>query len=182
MYLALERPWRSAGVAPQAMPDAGVGGEPAVATKAKKKRRPRRSGAGAAPIDREEAATLTAADLRMIWNGDAVARPPASVDMSADGEARSLDGGEIQAALDGGGEALTTCVARGVGAASWSGDVTVKLLVDGDGRVTKTRVHAPAFTFEHGLLACMRQGAARLRFPAVGGWTVVTVPFPVTVE
>jgi hypothetical protein len=180
MYLALERPWRSADVAAAVTPDAGV--DPAVATKAKKKRRPRHGGGGAAPVDSEEAATLTDADMRMLWKGDQVERPPASVDMSAGGDARSLDGGEIQDAIDSGGGALRDCVARGVGVASWSGDVTVKLLVDGGGRVVKTRVHAPAFTFDHGLLSCMRQGAARLRFPAVGGWTVVTVPFPVTVE
>jgi hypothetical protein len=182
MYLALERPWRSAAGAPEVISDAGAGADPAVASKAKKKRRPRRGGGGSSPVDSEEAATLTEADRRMVWKGDAVERPPASVDMSADGEARSLDGGEIQGAIDTGGDALRDCVARGVGAASWNGDVTVKLLVDGDGKVVKSRVHAPAFTFDHGLLGCMRQGAARLRFPAVGGWTVVTVPFPVTVE
>jgi hypothetical protein len=121
-------------------------------------------------------------DLRMQWKGDAVERPPASVDMSADGDARSLDGGEIQAAIDDGGGALTDCVGRAVGDSAWSGDVTLKLLVDGGGKVAKSRVHAPAFTFDRGLLACMRQGAARLRFAAVGGWTVVTVPFPVTIE
>jgi hypothetical protein len=169
MYLALERPWRTAARAPEAGLDAG----PAVADKPKPKKK-RGRGGGDAPEG--------APDTRMQWKGDNVEKPPASVDMAESGESRSLDGGEIQGAIDDGGSALAGCVADAVGMVPWSGDITLKLLVAGDGRVAKTRVRGPAFAHDKGLLGCMRQGAARLRFPAVGGWTVVTVPFPVTIE
>src|SRR5690349_15637048 len=45
------------------------------------------------------APTDAAPDTRLVWKGEPVEKPPASVDMAAGGDARSLDGGEIQAAI-----------------------------------------------------------------------------------
>jgi hypothetical protein len=169
MYLALRKP---ADKAPAAAAPVDAGAD--VAKKPKKKR-----GGGGSSTAPPAPGEL---DTRMQWKGDAVERPPATVDMSSDADARSLEGSEIQAGIDAGGGALTDCIGKAVGDSAWSGDITLELLVDGDGKVAKSRVRAPAFTFDRGLAACMRQGAARLRFAAVGGWTVVTVPFPVTIE
>lgn len=182
MYLALERPWRSgASAAVEAPPDAG----PAVAEPAKKKKKRRRGGGGGGgvtevPVD--DTIVLSPADLKMSWKGDAVERPPATMDMSdpAGDEARALSNGEIQATIGADGGALERCVVDAVGAAPFSGEVTIKMLVDGQGRATKTRVHAPAFMHAAGLLSCARSAARQMGYPAVGGYTVVTIPFPIS--
>jgi hypothetical protein len=54
--------------------------------------------------------------------------------------------------------------------------ITVKLLVDGRGRVSRTRIQAPHYLFEHGLLGCTQRALGRVHFPAVGGATIVTLP------
>jgi hypothetical protein len=184
MYLALEQPWRSAAPAVSEAPaDAG----PAVAepTKGKKKKRRRSGGGGGGgvtevPVD--DTIVLTPADTKMSWRGDAVERPPATMDMTdpAGDEARALSNGEIQATISNDGGALERCVVDAVGSAPYSGEVTIKMLVDGDGRATKTRVHAPAFMHEAGLLSCARGAARQMGYPAVGGFTVVTIPFPIS--
>jgi len=183
MYLALEQPWRSSGPArAEGAVDAGV--EVATPGKGGKKKRPRRRGGatgntGAPSIDEPPPMMLSPADLAMKWKGDVVERPAAAVDMSAEGESRSLSAGEIQAAIDAGGEGLQRCVIDAVGTAPFSGEVTVVMLVDGGGRVDKVRVRAPAFMQEKNLLGCVRGATRSMRYAAVGGWTVVTIPFPI---
>ncbi|HEX7994239.1 MAG TPA: hypothetical protein VF506_09975, partial [Streptosporangiaceae bacterium] len=54
--------------------------------------------------------------------------------------------------------------------------ITVKLLVDGRGRVTRSRIQAPHYLFEHGLLGCTQRALGRMHFPATGGATIVTLP------
>lgn len=185
MYLALEQPWRSSGEARAEVPvDAGtVAAEPA---KGKKKKRRRGGGGGGGgggteiPVD--DTIVLTAADTKMSWKGDAVDRPPATMDMTdpAGDEARALSNGEIQSTISNDGGGLERCVIDAVGSAPYSGEVTIKMLVDGEGRTTRTRVHAPAFMHEAGLLSCARSAARQMGYPAVGGYTVVTIPFPIS--
>jgi hypothetical protein len=117
----------------------------------------------------------------MSWKGDPVERPPATMDLSdpSGDEARALSNGEIQATIQADGGGLERCVVDAVGSAPFSGEVTIKMLVDGDGRTTKTRVHAPAFMHAAGLLSCARGAARQMGYPAVGGYTVVTIPFPI---
>lgn len=181
MYLALRPPWRAA--APTAGPvaavpvDAGILDAPA-------KKRGRRGGAsrrGAATVEREvdDAVVLTDADRKVEWRGDAVALPPAVLDLTRDDTARPLDDGEIQAGVDAGAGALVACITDAVGAAPLAADVTVQMLVGGDGRVSKLRARAPVYLHEHGLVACLRRAARGLRFAATGAPTVVTTPFDV---
>jgi hypothetical protein len=186
MYLALEQPWRSSGAAKaEVTPDAG----PEVATtgKGKKKKPRRRTGGGgggvgdvgAGDVAEPPPIVLSAADVAMKWKGDVVERPAATLDLGGEGESRSLSAGEIQEALDASGAGLQQCVIDAVGAAPFSGEVTVVMLVDGSGRADKVRVRAPAFMHEKNVLGCVRKASARMRYAAVGGWTVVTVPFPI---
>lgn len=181
MYLALEQPWRSEPATVAQAADAGA--EEAKPAAAKKKRKRRRVTGGGEVVeelvDEPEPIVLSAADRAMTWKGDSVERLTAALDMTTTDEARSLSGDEIAATIDADGAGLQRCVVDAVGAAPYAGEVTVKMLVDADGRVTRTRVHAPAFMHEAGLLACMRGAAKRMRYPAVGGSTVVTIPFPI---
>ncbi len=55
--------------------------------------------------------------------------------------------------------------------------VTLRMLVDGKGNVTRHRVQAPQYLFEHGMSACVERAVSRLRFPATGAFTLVTAPF-----
>jgi hypothetical protein len=179
-YLALERPWRQGATAGAAAPPDAA---PAVAEPTppgRPSRRPRGARRGA-PGEVAEAAprALSAADRVTRWRGDAVALPPATIDLGGDGAARSLSRAEIQATIDADGAELQRCVIDAVGHAPYAGEVIVEMLVGGDGQATRTRVHAAAFLHDRGLVACARGAVRRLRFPAVGGATVVTIPFPI---
>jgi hypothetical protein len=182
-YLAREQPWRSAApiaVAPEPIPaatDAGV---------AAKKKGHRRGGGGHAgsggggavePYEVDDEIQLTAADRALEWRGDPVALPPARVDLGAAGEARPLDDGEIQSGVAGGSAPMIGCIKDAVGGAPLSAEVTLQLLVGGDGRVQKLRVQAPTYLHEHGLLACARRAARGFPFAATGAPTIVTAPF-----
>ena len=71
---------------------------------------------------------------------------------------------------------MRDCVVSGATNTDLRATITVKMLVDGTGHVAKSRVQAPHYLFEHGLLGCAQKALGRLRFPAVGGATVVTLP------
>lgn len=176
VYLALEQPWQGNAVSDNS-PDAGV----EVAVKGKKKpRRPRkrrpRPGGDAIP-------DLTTADRKMMWKGEAVKLPARSVDFAGDGAdsagnaGRPLSGSEINQALQGQSSQMIACITQARGNAELQAKITLKMLVDGTGRVKKARVRAPAYLFAHGFYACARKAARAFRFPATGGHTVVDAPF-----
>jgi hypothetical protein len=199
MYLALRPPWSDDGerVAVAEL-DAAVGsGGPS--TKGKKGRKARRGrgggggpmatggddgweGAGEGGDDGGEIApapaiVLTDADRRMEWRGDDLGMPPKRIDMTDGSEARSLDDGEIKSAIASGGDSAIDCMVRGAAGTDLSATVTLKMVVGGNGKVGKLKVHAPRYLFEHGLLACARKAAGRFPFPATGAATLVTAPF-----
>lgn len=181
MYLALERPWR--GGAAVATIDAGGpdAGAAVAQKKGKKKRRTKGGGGGGTRVEADPTAPpLTAADQKMSWKGDSMERGATSMDLGDGGdEGRALSGGEIQETIDRDGGGLERCVIAALGGAVWTGEVTVQVMVDGNGRATKTRVRAPAFMHGHDLLRCVRGAAKGLDFPSTGGTTVVTVPLPI---
>jgi hypothetical protein len=180
MYLGLHPPWRHASVpptiavAPVAVVDAGV-----APSKKKKGRRIASTSTEAGQVEREidDDVALTAADRKMEWRGDAVAVPARTLDMASGDEARQLDDGEIASGVNGGSNAMIACIKDAAGGAPLSGEVTVQMLVGGDGRVTKVRLRAAAYLHEHGLTACGRRAARSFDFPATGLPTVVTAPF-----
>jgi hypothetical protein len=193
MYLTLRPPWgvrshlvpSDAGMDPVAVLDGGPPGKP------KGKRRPGGRGGtiaapGAAPggaaggageVEETEPVVLTEADRRLEWRGDDVALPPTKqVDMSSGAEARSLDDAEINAVIAGQSDGVRGCVVQGATGTELRATITVKMLVDGSGRVTRSRLQAPRYLFEHGLLACAQRALGRMKFPATGAPTVVTLP------
>lgn len=198
MYLALRPPWASHDTAPQTdqvaeapTGDAGVG-------KPKKKkggRGGRRTGGGgggqnfAGGEDEDWANSgggeeteppklieLSAADRGLEWRGDDTTPPKKSLDMGNDAEARSLENSEISSVIGSQSGAVQSCVMKAATNTDLSGTITVKMVVEGSGRPSRSRVQAPRYMFSQGLLACV-QGAVRgMKFPATGAPTLVTLP------
>jgi hypothetical protein len=119
---------------------------------------------------------LTAADRVMEWRGDDTTRPPQKLDMANGAEARSLDDGEISQVISSQSAGAQQCVMTAATNTDLKGTITVKLVVDGNGRVIKSKVQAFHYMFEHGLLACMQHAVGAMKFPAAGSSTLVTLP------
>jgi hypothetical protein len=190
MYLALRPPWASdvtapsdAGVVASAPSDGGVG--------KKKKRRPgggpHRPGPGGEDEDwinsgggeetePQKLVQLSAADRGMEWRGDDTTPPKQSIDMNSNAESRSLDNGEIQSTISSQSAGVQSCVVKAASNTDLSGTITVKMVVDGNGRVTRSRVQAPRYLFSQGLLACAQGALRSWKFPATGAPTLVTLP------
>jgi len=183
MYLVLRPPWghRVTTVASEGPPVVIVPGDAGVAKPKKPRKRARPAGSPTTPAgegDGEEPAPppLTAADRALEWRGDDDALPAQTIDMAGGGEARALDDGEINTTITSQGGGVTECVVQGATGTDLRGTITVKLLVDGHGRVTRSRIQAPHYLFEHGLLGCTQRALGRMHFPATGGHTIVTLP------
>jgi hypothetical protein len=84
--------------------------------------------------------------------------------------------GEINQTVSSQAGGVRDCVVQGATGTDLAATITVKLLVDGHGRVTRSRIQAPHYLFEHGLLGCTQRALARMHFPAAGGATIVTLP------
>jgi hypothetical protein len=180
MYLVLRPPWGGGGSEP-ASSDAGtVATAPADAGVKPKKKRPRRPGprTPGEPVETEdtEPVELGAGDRALEWRGDAVALPAQSIDMAGGGEARPLEDGEINATVGSQTGGVRECVVAGATGTDLRATITIKLVVDGNGRVTKSRLQAPRYLFEKGLLGCAQRSLSRMRFPATGAPTLVTFP------
>lgn len=189
MYLALRPPWGhggtttapiDAGVVAQAPGDAGV-------TKPKKKKRrpagtvPAPSGQGWGSDEEFEETeapgiVLTAADRVLEWRGDDVSVGPTKLDMAGGAEARPLDDGEINNTINSQAGGVRDCVIKGATGTDLRATITVKMVVDGTGRVTKSRVQAPHYMQEHGLPSCVQRALGRMKFPATGAPTSVSLP------
>jgi hypothetical protein len=185
MYLVLRPPWehRATTVASDGPPVVVVGNDAGVVKPKPKKRRPRSVASQPAPptgeaeAEEPEPAPLGAADRALEWRGDEVALPAQTIDMAGGGrEARPLDDGEIGATINSQAGGVKDCVVQGATGTDLRATITVKLLVDGRGRVTRSRIQAPHYLFEHGLLGCAQRALGRMHFPATGGATVVTLP------
>ena len=117
---------------------------------------------------------LSAADRALEWRGDDVSPPPRKIDMSSD--ARALSDDEIRSTISSQSSAAQQCVMQGATNTDLKGTITVKLVVDEHGRVSRSKLQAPHYLFEHGLLACMRGALGGMHFPATGMPTLVTMP------
>jgi len=175
VWLGLERPWggSGSGSAPEEARDAGVAAASTGKDKGKRRGGRRRTAAAAedGPVE------LSAADLALAWKGDAVELPPRSVDLGAEGDARPLTPAEINAVIRSQSQGVSDCLTEAAGNAEIKAQITLKMLVDGGGRVKKVRARAPAYLFAHGFYACVRGAALDLSFPASGAATVVTAPY-----
>lgn len=193
MYLALRQPWASHPTAPS---DAAVvASAPSDAGTAKPKKRGRhghRRGGGGNLVSGDDPSwtggddtteetepqlvKLSAADRALEWRGDDTTKPPQKIDMSGGGESRSLDDGEIQSVISAQSGPTQACVVQAATNTDLRGTITVRIIVDGKGSVTKVKVQAPHYMFEHGVLGCIQGAARRMHFPAVGQYTLVTMP------
>lgn len=195
MYLALRPPWASQSTSKtesttvaQAPGDAGVG-KP-------KKKRPHRGGGGnygrqpgpggededwansGGPDETEPAklVQLSSGDRALEWRGDDTTPPKQSLDMGNGTESRSLDNGEIQSVIASESGGVQSCVMKAATNTDLSGTITVKMVVMGNGKVSKSRVQAPHYMFGQGLLGCVQRELAGWHFPATGSPTLVTLP------
>jgi hypothetical protein len=183
MYLVLRPPWGGEGTA-SAPGDAGpIATAPVDAGAQKPKRRPkqRRPGTPAQPGDDivdEGPVTieLSAADRALEWRGDDVTLPAQRIDMGAGGEARSLEDGEINSTVGNQSAGVRACVVQAATGTDLRATITIKLVVDGNGRVTKTKLQAPRHLFNQGLYACANRSLRGMRFPSTGAPTLVTFP------
>jgi hypothetical protein len=196
MYLALKTPWASHGTPPaasgqvaEAPSDAGVG------TKGKKKKRGRRPGGGGGggnqpggddedwansgggeETEAPRLVQLSAADRTMEWRGDDTSPPKQTLDMNSGGESRSLDNGEIQSVIGSSSGPVQQCVIEAATNTDLSGTITVKMVVEGTGKVSRSRVHAPRYLHNQGVLSCIQRSLRSWKFPATGSPTLVTLP------
>lgn len=189
MYLALRPPWGSA--ASSGLPPATTAPVPNDAGIAKAKPKRHRPHRGATAGERgwsqddpekeppPQRLQLSVADRTMEWRGDDTSLPPQKIDMSNESAARSLSDHEIQSTIEAQSGPLRSCVAASATNTGLSGTMTVKLVVDGNGRVTKAKLSAFRYMFEQGLLSCVRRAVEPLRFPATGAPTLVTLPVEV---
>lgn len=185
MYLALRPPWVPRGVVrTSGAPAVVVVGGDAGVTRPKPRKRSRPAGAtgqsAAEPggdADDPAPVRLTAEDRALEWRGDDVVLPPRTVDLaSGAGEARALDASEINETIDRQGGGVRDCVVQGATGTDLAATIAVELLVDGRGRVTRSRIQAPRYLLAHGLLGCAQRAVGRLRFPASGAATIVSFP------
>ena len=196
MYLALRAPWGGHATTPIDAPTIAQAPQDAGVAKPKKKKwghhRPGGPGnttsgdeqgwGGGDTVEETEVqlVQLSAADRVMEWRGDDTSRPPQKIDMGNGAEARSLDDGEIRSAIDAQSGAAQSCVVTAATNTNLAGTISVKLVVDGNGRVIKSKVQAFHYMFEHGLLACVQRAVSRMKFPATGASTLVTMPINFT--
>jgi hypothetical protein len=189
MYLALRPPWGGGATPPPAVDAGVVSAAPADAGTAKvkkKRKRPRPPGTVAPPPgspeemeeyeETEPLPVLTAADRALEWRGDDVSLPPTKIDMAGGGEARPLDDNEINATIGGQAGGVRDCVVNGATNTDLRATITVKMVVGGDGRVIRSRIQAPRYLFEKGLLTCTQRALGRMKFPSTGAPTSVSLP------
>jgi hypothetical protein len=114
----------------------------------------------------------------MEWRGDDVSPPPRKIDMTSD--ARPLEDGEIQSTISSQSGAAQACVVQAATNAPLTGTITVKMVIDEKGHVARSKLQAPHYLFEHGLLPCMKGALGRMKFPGTGMPTLVTMPINLT--
>lgn len=202
MYLALRPPWAGRGtatidagaIAQQVVTDGGVGKK--VGKKRVVRRRPAGpSGAVVAGDDPSWTAggddgagdelpprvvPLSAAERALEWRGDDTTKPAQKLDMAGGGDARPLDDGEIQAVIASQSAATQKCIVDAATNTDLRGKITVRMIVDGNGRVTRSKLEAPRYLFERGLLGCVQRAVKAMKFPATGMATLVTMPINLT--
>jgi hypothetical protein len=143
----------------------------------------RRSGpqASQAAVDPEpEPVKLSAADLKIVSQGDDLSRPDVvHLDMSDDSGSHELGQEDIDSRFRAKEEAILGCIAhaRPDEETYVPGRVTVKFRIQRAGTVRGVRVDAPAILQRGGLTGCIKGVLGGLRFPPSNGSQVVSYPF-----
>ncbi len=171
VYLGMTRPWSTGGDRVAAA-DAG----PSEA-KNKRKRSKKRHKRRRPRSDEPGEIVLTDADQKLRWRGRALELPKRDVDFAGGDSGRTLSASEINSVIKNRSQPVVDCIKEARGEAPLKTAVTLELLVDGNGKVEKSRVRAPAYLFDHGFGECVGRAARQLRFPATGAPTIVTAPY-----
>jgi len=189
MYLALRPPWGGGATTPppestvvtSAPGDARVGSAKPTKKRPTKKRPVGGTTTAAGGTEEfeetePELPPLSDADRRLEWRGDDVTLPATRIDMGAGGDARPLEDNEINNTINAQSGGVRDCVVTGATGTDLRATITVKLIVDGNGKVTKSKLHAPRYLLEKGLLNCTQRALRSMKFPATGAPTLVTLP------
>lgn len=123
---------------------------------------------------------LTAADRKMVGQGDDLARPDVvRMDLGEAGEARELSQDDIDAGFRPREDEILGCIskARPDPEAYVPGLVNVKFRIQRQGTVRGVRVEAPAILQKGGLYPCVKGVVERIHFPPSGSSQIVTYPF-----
>jgi hypothetical protein len=132
------------------------------------------------PEPEPEPVKLTAADRKMVGQGDDLGRPDVlRMDLSNNEATRELTQDDIDEGFRGQEEAILSCIsrARPDPEAYVPGLVNVKFRIQRQGTVRGVRVEAPAILHKGGLYTCVKSVVERIRFPASGSSQIVTYPF-----
>ena len=194
MYLVLRTPWAAHGTPPaaseqvaEAPSDAGASG------KTKKKKRGRRPGGiptnqpggededwansgGGEETEPQKLVQLSASDRQLEWRGDDTSPPKQSLDMNSSAESRTLENGEISNVFSSQSGPTQECVIQAAANTDLSGTITVKMVVEGTGKVSRSRVQAPRYLHNQNVLSCIQRALRNMKFPATGAPTLVTLP------
>jgi hypothetical protein len=133
--------------------------------------------------DEPEPVKLSAADLKMVGQGDDLSRPDVvHLDMSDDSGSHELSQDDIDARFRAKEDAILGCIAHArPDEETWvPGRVNVKFRIQRTGSVRGVRVEAPAILIKGGLYGCIKGVVGGIHFPASTGSQVVTYPFSLT--
>jgi hypothetical protein len=123
---------------------------------------------------------LTAADRKMVGQGDDLGRPEViRMDFESGKQLPELSQDDIDERFRAQEEAVLECIsrARPDSEAYVPGVVNVKFRIQRTGAVRGVRVEGPAILMRGGLHPCVRGVVQGLRFPAAGSSQIVTYPF-----
>jgi hypothetical protein len=139
---------------------------------------------GGAPLEdvepEPEPVRLTAADRKMVGQGDDLGRPEVvRMDFNDQRQLPELSQDDIDARFRAEEEAVLDCIsrARPDSEAYVPGLVNVKFRIQRSGSIKGVRVEAPSILMKGGLYGCVRNVVERIRFPAAGSSQIVTYPF-----
>ena len=141
--------------------------------------------ATAPPTEAEpEPVKLSAADLKLVSQGDDLSRPDVIRlgDATDDSGSRELTQDDIDAKFRAREEAILACImrARPDEESYVPGRVTVKFRIQRTGNVRGVRVEAPAILQKGGVYGCIKGVVAGIRFPPSNSSQVVSYPFSLT--
>lgn len=135
---------------------------------------------GRQPVDEPAPIKLSAADLRIVWQGEDLSRAETvRMDFSNDSGGHELSQDEIDSRFRSKEDAVLGCVsrARPDEYTYIPGRVSVRFRIQRTGAVKGVQIEAPVILHKGGLLGCVRGVVGGLRFPASNAGQVVTYPF-----
>jgi hypothetical protein len=140
---------------------------------------PSTTGARRQPVYEPEPVKLSAADLRIVWQGQDLSRAETvRLDFSNEG-GHELSQDEIDTRFRTKEDGVLACIARARPDQDTyvPGRVTVRFRIERNGSVKSVQVEAPVILHKGGLLSCLKGVVGGLRFPASSASQVITYPF-----